>query len=134
MRHPELSETPDPDDLCMVCGKLTCECPLEEDLGLQDAHAPKPRNETGNTKCLHLSCPKCHGTGRIQHGHNKGVMCVHMISCKCRRCSPGMLSAACPQPEDSTTAPHLTQEEIELREEAANDWYDEREREWSLLE
>jgi hypothetical protein len=34
-------------------------------------------------KCLHRSCPECHGTGKRQNG----VICVHYISCPCKRCS-----------------------------------------------
>jgi len=37
-------------------------------------------------RCLHLSCPQCHGTGRKQDGQ----LCVHMLSCPCPRCSPRM--------------------------------------------
>lgn len=34
--------------------------------------------------CLHDACPKCNGTGRQQNGQ----ICVHMISCPCKKCSP----------------------------------------------
>lgn len=34
--------------------------------------------------CVHMSCPSCLGTGIKKDG----TMCVHMISCKCKRCTP----------------------------------------------
>lgn len=34
--------------------------------------------------CLHNSCSECHGTGRKVDGS----MCIHHISCGCRRCTP----------------------------------------------
>jgi hypothetical protein len=34
--------------------------------------------------CLHLACPRCHGTGRTY----EGAMCLHAISCPCPRCTP----------------------------------------------
>lgn len=34
-------------------------------------------------KCLHKSCPDCEGSGRKKNGQ----LCVHMISCPCRRCT-----------------------------------------------
>ena len=34
--------------------------------------------------CLHLSCPRCDGTGTRKDGLGA---CVHMISCPCHRCS-----------------------------------------------
>lgn len=34
--------------------------------------------------CLHHRCPECHGTGT----RKDGSMCVHMLSCPCRRCTP----------------------------------------------
>ena len=35
-----------------------------------------------NIKCLHESCPSCHGTGMKEDGS----MCIHMISCPCKTC------------------------------------------------
>jgi hypothetical protein len=35
-------------------------------------------------KCLHKSCPECHGTGKKDNGEN----CVHYISCPCPDCRP----------------------------------------------
>ena len=35
-------------------------------------------------KCLHLTCPECHGTGK----KSTGEMCIHFISCPCPRCTP----------------------------------------------
>lgn len=35
-------------------------------------------------KCLHDSCLNCHGKGVNKY---TGQACVHMISCKCRKCS-----------------------------------------------
>ena len=35
-------------------------------------------------KCRHDSCPQCHGTGKKENGD----VCVHMISCRCPKCSP----------------------------------------------
>ena len=37
------------------------------------------------TECLHDNCPSCGGTGKRKDGLG---MCVHMISCPCRKCSP----------------------------------------------
>ncbi len=62
-----------------------------DDSWITEPVTPNERRETG--KCLHLSCPKCHGTGRIRKGHNAGQACVHMISCRCQRCSPGRWSS-----------------------------------------
>ena len=33
--------------------------------------------------CMHLSCSKCQGTGRLENG----TLCVHMLVCSCRKCS-----------------------------------------------
>ena len=35
-------------------------------------------------KCQHDSCSECHGTGKKKNGD----MCIHMISCRCPKCSP----------------------------------------------
>jgi hypothetical protein len=35
-------------------------------------------------KCLHQSCPNCHGTGVGK----TGLPCVHALSCPCPRCTP----------------------------------------------
>ena len=35
-------------------------------------------------KCLHDSCPDCHGSGVKKNGE----ICVHWISCPCPRCTP----------------------------------------------
>lgn len=40
--------------------------------------------EFNKQRCLHDSCPNCHGTGRDSFGH----ICVHALSCPCPRCSP----------------------------------------------
>lgn len=40
--------------------------------------------EDDHTKCLHDMCPHCGGTGI--RGDGLG-MCVHGISCSCRKCS-----------------------------------------------
>lgn len=34
--------------------------------------------------CLHDSCAECIGTGI----KNDGAMCIHYISCPCKKCSP----------------------------------------------
>jgi len=39
------------------------------------------------THCKHLNCSECHGTGTKENG----LPCVHMISCRCKNCSPGTL-------------------------------------------
>lgn len=41
-------------------------------------------NSDENNRCLHQTCPSCDGTGK-----NKltGGMCIHFISCSCRKCS-----------------------------------------------
>ena len=36
-------------------------------------------------RCLHKSCPECGGTGIKKNGLG---MCIHMISCPCRKCTP----------------------------------------------
>jgi uncharacterized protein (DUF1778 family) len=36
------------------------------------------------TKCIHDSCPSCHGTGVKQDGS----ICIHHIACNCPKCSP----------------------------------------------
>ena len=38
-----------------------------------------------SSDCLHDNCPSCGGTGIRKDGLG---MCVHMISCPCRKCSP----------------------------------------------
>lgn len=40
-----------------------------------------------NEKCMHEQCEECHGTGRKEDGR----FCVHMISCPCPKCNPGVL-------------------------------------------
>ena len=35
--------------------------------------------------CLHDHCSSCHGSGNRNDGLG---MCVHMISCPCKMCSP----------------------------------------------
>jgi hypothetical protein len=45
---------------------------------------PMPDQKEKPSKCLHMSCPDCHGTGRKANGS----LCVHMISCPCPRCTP----------------------------------------------
>ncbi len=34
--------------------------------------------------CLHRQCPECKGTG----GKKDGIICIHMISCPCKGCTP----------------------------------------------
>lgn len=36
------------------------------------------------TECLHMKCPMCKGTG-VKYD---GSICVHGLSCPCKRCSP----------------------------------------------
>ncbi len=36
--------------------------------------------------CAHNQCTSCHGTGTKSNGQR----CIHMISCLCPRCTPGM--------------------------------------------
>lgn len=38
--------------------------------------------------CLHDSCSECHGTGRRKNGQ----ICIHMISCPCKKCTPFCMS------------------------------------------
>lgn len=40
--------------------------------------------EDNEKKCLHDSCNECGGTGKKK----KGGMCIHYISCPCKKCSP----------------------------------------------
>lgn len=40
-------------------------------------------------KCSHELCSECQGTGRKRNG----TQCIHMISCKCRRCNPTTLES-----------------------------------------
>lgn len=53
-----------------------------------DRNFPKdyPKN---NTNCAHQHCERCHGTGKDSNGNQ----CVHMISCRCVRCSPFQMIA-----------------------------------------
>lgn len=44
---------------------------------------PKNKESDKPSPCLHDSCIRCNGTG-IQ---SNGLICVHMISCKCKKCS-----------------------------------------------
>lgn len=37
--------------------------------------------------CAHDQCQSCHGTGR----KHDGSACVHMLSCRCRRCNPASM-------------------------------------------
>lgn len=37
-----------------------------------------------NRRCLHKSCPDCHGKGR----KSDGQLCIHYISCFCPKCRP----------------------------------------------
>ena len=46
-----------------------------------------PIYDTDN-KCLHNNCDECGGKGIKKDG----TECVHMISCKCPRCSPSYTS------------------------------------------
>lgn len=39
------------------------------------------------SQCLHDNCPTCGGTGIRKDGLGA---CIHMISCKCPKCSPRM--------------------------------------------
>lgn len=47
-----------------------------------------PLDHIRGSDCAHMSCSECHGTGIKANGS----MCVHMISCPCRRCSPACMS------------------------------------------
>lgn len=38
-----------------------------------------------DSNCLHDSCPECDGTGQKKNGAG---MCIHMISCSCKKCTP----------------------------------------------
>ncbi len=40
--------------------------------------------KSGGDKCLHDACEECHGTGIKK---KDGSPCVHMISCRCKKCS-----------------------------------------------
>lgn len=35
-------------------------------------------------ECLHLKCEECHGTG----WKKDRTPCIHMLSCRCSKCSP----------------------------------------------
>ena len=35
------------------------------------------------TDCLHDKCPECNGTGQNAQG-----ICVHYLSCPCKKCTP----------------------------------------------
>jgi hypothetical protein len=41
----------------------------------------------GEEICAHDQCQSCHGTGRKRDGS----ACVHMLSCRCRRCNPASM-------------------------------------------
>lgn len=38
----------------------------------------------GSDECLHRKCSECHGTSIKKDGSR----CIHMISCRCKKCSP----------------------------------------------
>lgn len=38
-------------------------------------------------QCRHKGCSECHGSGRKKNGE----ICVHMLSCDCKQCSPGRM-------------------------------------------
>jgi hypothetical protein len=42
-------------------------------------------DEPQEQKCLHEQCPECRGTGIKKSGLG---MCIHAISCPCRKCTP----------------------------------------------
>lgn len=42
-------------------------------------------NNKEEQKCLHTTCTQCGGTGVKK---SDGSVCVHYISCPCRRCTP----------------------------------------------
>ena len=50
----------------------------------QKKHLEKVYRNINHQDCLHDLCSKCLGTGiKID-----GSFCIHMISCKCGKCSP----------------------------------------------
>jgi hypothetical protein len=42
-----------------------------------------PNLPTGSALCMHETCPACSGGGVREDGS----MCVHMISCSCKKCA-----------------------------------------------
>lgn len=68
----------------------------EEDLRRRQEEHMRRMQEYGRQRlpkwrpCLHDGCTECHGTGKKVDGSP----CVHMISCPCPRCSPGVLCCA----------------------------------------
>lgn len=45
-------------------------------------------NDRSYENCSHKMCEKCGGSGRDKFGR----ICIHMISCCCKRCSNASLS------------------------------------------
>lgn len=52
----------------------------------QEEHLNRARQGQGHSPraCAHNQCSQCIGTGIKRDGS----LCVHMISCSCRRCAP----------------------------------------------
>ena len=71
-------------DSCPVCNKGN-QPPRVYPTSIYDQYLQDKKDTRADQKCLHDSCPECHGTGVKSRD---GSICVHMISCPCRRCSP----------------------------------------------
>lgn len=56
---------------------------IEEIQRRRDEEIEKARKD-GTLKCLHDSCPECHGGGLTSDGQ----LCIHGIACPCTKCSP----------------------------------------------
>ncbi len=39
-------------------------------------------------ECMHLNCPRCGKNSK----NKTNLLCVHMIACRCKRCSPYVMS------------------------------------------
>jgi len=64
----------------------------EKDLEQRQAeHLRRVRtNPLGWEPCAHDGCTQCHGTGIKLDGSQ----CIHMIACRCPKCSPGCISVS----------------------------------------
>ena len=40
--------------------------------------------DLSDEQCQHDNCSDCHGSGVKKNG----MKCIHMISCRCKKCSP----------------------------------------------
>jgi len=58
---------------------------LKKQRELDALQARWPREGREPSRCLHMACPSCKGTGQKK---NPPGACIHMISCPCPSCTP----------------------------------------------